>query len=98
MKIENEKELFEALCKVDDGHFIIVENGCVEVYSRDNFVPTPMSNNLASCKQGGQMKKKHKRRCHAKGRLIVWPGRMDRCQKSDCKKCHCYYQHLRGDR
>lgn len=33
-----------------DGHFIIVENGCVEVYSRDDFVPTPMSNNLASCK------------------------------------------------
>ena len=50
MKIENEKELFEALCKVDDGNFIIVENGCVEVYSRDDFVPTPMSNNLASCK------------------------------------------------
>lgn len=49
MKIENEKELFEALCRVDDGHFIIVENGCVEIYSKDEFVPTPMPNNLVPC-------------------------------------------------
>lgn len=40
------------------------------------------------------MKRKRNRRCHAKGKVIVWPGRMDRCQKSDCKKRHCYYQHL----
>nr|DAE72595.1 MAG TPA: hypothetical protein [Caudoviricetes sp.] len=35
--------------------------------------------------------KKRKRRCHAKWKVVLWPGRMDRCQKSDCKKCHCYY-------
>ena len=46
MKIENEKELFEALCKVDDGHIIIAEIGCVEVYSKAEYVATPMPKNM----------------------------------------------------
>lgn len=37
------------------------------------------------------MKRKRKKRCHANGKIILWPGRMDRCQKSDCKRCRCYY-------
>ncbi len=38
-----------------------------------------------------EMKKKRKKQCHAKGKVIAWSGRMNRCQKSDCEKCHCYY-------
>lgn len=39
------KTLFEALAQVDENHFIIVENGCVEVYSKEDFLPTPTPTN-----------------------------------------------------
>ena len=35
------KELFELLAQVDENHFAVVENECVEIYSKDEFLPTP---------------------------------------------------------
>lgn len=35
------KRLIEALAMVDENHFVIVEKDCVEIYSKDDFLPTP---------------------------------------------------------
>ena len=39
------KTLIEALAKVDRDHFIIVEEDCVELYSKEDFLPTPTPTN-----------------------------------------------------
>lgn len=41
-KVKDARELFSALGAVDEGHFAIVENECVGVYSKEDFLPTPM--------------------------------------------------------
>lgn len=42
MKVNDIRELFKALGAVDKDHFAIVENECVGVYSKEDFLPTPM--------------------------------------------------------
>lgn len=37
------KYLFELLAALDEDHFLVVEKNCVEVYSKDMFLPTPVS-------------------------------------------------------
>lgn len=41
-KVKDARELFSALGAVDEDHFAIVENECVGVYSKEDFLPTPM--------------------------------------------------------
>lgn len=36
------KTLIEALAQVDEEHFVIVENDCVEVYRKEDFFATPV--------------------------------------------------------
>jgi len=42
IKMTDAKELLKTLAMVDENHFAIVENECVGVYSREDFVPMPM--------------------------------------------------------
>lgn len=37
----NVNEIFERLAMVDENHFAIVENGCVEIYDKSEFYATP---------------------------------------------------------
>ena len=41
-KVKDARELFRALGAVDEDHFAIVENECVGVYDRADYLPTPM--------------------------------------------------------
>ena len=36
------KTLFEALAKVDEKHFAVVEDDYVCIYNKDEFAPTPV--------------------------------------------------------
>lgn len=49
MKIENGKRLFEVLSRIDDEHFAVVENECVEIYSKTEFIATPVPSNVSTC-------------------------------------------------
>ena len=42
MKTEDARNLFRALGAVDENHFAVVENDCATVYSKEDFLPTPM--------------------------------------------------------
>lgn len=37
----NKERLNEVLAKVDENHFAIVENDCVEIYNKEDFYATP---------------------------------------------------------
>lgn len=41
-KVKDVKELFRILASVDEDNFAIVENECVRIYSKEDFLPTPM--------------------------------------------------------
>lgn len=43
---ELEKELKAIQEKLDDNMFLVVEKECIEIYRKEEFVPTPMPNNL----------------------------------------------------
>lgn len=39
------KDLFEALSKIDENHFIVIENDCVGLYDKREYLPTPVVRN-----------------------------------------------------
>ncbi len=41
-RMKDARELFRALGAVDEDHFVVVENDCATVYSKEDFLPTPM--------------------------------------------------------
>lgn len=40
--VKDVREFFHALEAVDEDHFAVVENDCVTVYSKEDFIPKPM--------------------------------------------------------
>ena len=37
------KYLFELLAALDENHFLVVDEHCVEIYSKEEYFATPMS-------------------------------------------------------
>ena len=46
-KIELGEALKEVQSKLPDGCFVVIEKECVEFYSTDEFLPTPLPANLS---------------------------------------------------